>query len=143
MTCQSQLVEQLRNTGVRLTPQRAMVLEIVHHSQGHLTVDEVHAQVRAASPYVDLATTYRTLALLKQNGLVSELRLEKQPIRFEAVRRGEEHHHAVCSQCGAVLQVEHADLASLEAILREKYGFRLEPVHVTLPGLCHDCASSA
>ena len=143
MTCHEHAIDQLRGAGIRLTPQRAMVLDVVYHSNGHLTADEVYEQVHAQSPFVDLSTVYRNLMLLRQQGLIGELRLEGQPARFEAVRCGEEHHHAVCTNCGAMLEVEHADLASLEAALRAKYGFQLAPVHLTLPGLCQACASAA
>lgn len=143
LTCQQHAIDQLRAAGVRLTPQRALVLDVVYHSDGHLTADEVHEQVRAQSPYVDLSTVYRNLVFLRQQGLVGELRLEGQPVRFEAMRSGQEHHHAVCTHCGAMLEVDQADFASLEAILLDKYGFRLEPVHLTLPGLCQACASTA
>jgi Fe2+ or Zn2+ uptake regulation protein len=141
MTCQQHAINQLRRAGVRLTPQRALVLDVVYHSDGHLTADQVYEQVRAQSPQVDLSTVYRNLVFLRQQGLIGELRLEGQPARFEAVRSGQEHHHAVCTTCGAMLKVEHADLASLEAILLDRYGFRLEPVHLTLSGLCQPCAS--
>lgn len=143
MTCHEHAIDQLRDAGIRLTPQRALVLDIVYHSDGHLTADEVYAQVRAQSPYVDLSTVYRNLVFLRQQGLIGELRLEGQPVRFEAVRYGHEHHHAVCTQCGAMLEFEQAFLASLEATLLAKYGFRLAPVHLTLSGLCQDCMSQA
>lgn len=141
MTCHEHAIDQLREAGVRLTPQRALVLDVVYHSDGHLTADEVYEQVRAQSPYVDLSTVYRNLVFLRQQGLIGELRLEGQPARFEAVRAGEEHHHAVCTHCGVMIEVDQADLTSLEATLLAKYGFRLEPVHLTLPGLCQACAS--
>jgi Fe2+ or Zn2+ uptake regulation protein len=143
MTCQQHAIDQLRGAGVRLTPQRALVLDVVYHSDGHLTADEVYDRVRAQSPYVDLSTVYRNLVFLRQQRLLGELRLEGQPVRFEAVRAEHRHHHAVCTACGRMLEIEHVDLASLEAALRAKYGFRLEPVHLTLPGLCDMCAATA
>ncbi len=143
MTCHDHAIDQLRDAGIRLTPQRALVLDVVYHSDGHLTADEVYEQVHAQSPQVDLSTVYRNLVFLRQQGLIGELRLEGQPARFEAVRSGHEHHHAVCSGCGRMIEVEHDDLAGLEAALLTKYGFRLALVHLTLPGLCHECASAA
>lgn len=143
MTCHEHAIGQLRDAGIRLTPQRAMVLDVVYHSEGHLTADEVYEQVRAQSPYVDLSTVYRNLMFLRQQGLIGELRLEGQPARFEAVRSGHEHHHALCTRCACMVEVEAADLAGLEATLLDKYGFHLEPVHLTLPGLCQACASTA
>jgi Fur family transcriptional regulator, ferric uptake regulator len=141
MTCHEHAIDQLRDAGIRLTPQRALVLDVVYHSDGHLTADEVYVQVRARSPYVDLSTVYRNLVFLRQQGLIGELRLEGQPARFEAVRSGHEHHHAVCASCGRMIEVDPKDLAGLEATLLSNYGFRLAPVHLMLSGLCEQCAS--
>lgn len=143
MSCQQHAIDQLRAAGIRLTPQRALVLDVVYHSEGHLTADEVYEQVRARSPYVDLSTVYRTLVFLRQQGLIGGLRLEGQPARFEAVRSGQEHHHAVCTSCGAMLEVAPVDLGDLAATLRTNYGFLLVPVHLMLPGLCQACAATA
>jgi Fur family ferric uptake transcriptional regulator len=119
-----------------------MVLEAVYHSQGHLTVDEVHTQVQAKSPFVDLATTYRTLLMLKQHGVVGELRREGEPVRYEAVHSGHEHHHAVCSQCGRIIEIPAAELAALQQHLRVHYGFHANLVHWAIPGLCAECAAA-
>ena len=143
MTCHNDALDQLREAGFRLTPQRAMVLDVVYHNNGHLTADEVFERVRLLSPYVDLSTIYRTLVFLKQNGLIGELRLEGGPARFEAVRLGHEHHHAVCSSCGRMLEIDPADLNVLESTLRQKYGFEVNLVHLTLSGLCAECVASS
>lgn len=142
MSCHEETLDQLRGAGFRLTPQRAMVLDAIYHGHGHLTVEEVHERVLASSPHVDLSTVYRTLQFLKQLGVIGELRLEGEPARFEAVRLGEEHHHAVCSACGCLLEIEPADLAVLEQILRTRYGFRANLVHLLIPGLCEACAAA-
>jgi Fur family ferric uptake transcriptional regulator len=143
MSCHNDALDQLREAGFRLTPQRAMVLDVVYHNSGHLTADEVFERVRLLSPYVDLSTIYRTLVFLKQNGLIGELRLEGGPARFEAVRLGHEHHHAVCSDCGRMLEIDPADLSVLDSTLRQKYGFEVHLVHLTLSGLCAACAASS
>ena len=143
MTCHNDALDQLREAGFRLTPQRAMVLDVVYHNNGHLTADEVFERVRLLSPYVDLSTIYRTLVFLKQNGLIGELRLEGGPARFEAVRLGHEHHHALCSGCGRMLEIDPADLKVLESTMRQKYGFEVNLVHLTLSGLCAECAASS
>lgn len=139
MSCHEYAIDQLRMAGVRLTPQRAMVLDAVYHSDGHLTAEEVYDKVHAHSPQVDLSTVYRNLGFLRQRGLIGELRLEGQPVRFEAVRDEHRHHHAVCTACGRMLEIDHNDLAGLEATLLSKYGFRLESMHLTLSGLCEQC----
>lgn len=142
MSCETRAIDQLRGSGVRLTPQRAMVLEAIYHSDGHLSVDEVHERVQALSPYVDLSTVYRTVLFLKQQGVIGELRLDGQPVRYEAVRFGQEHHHAVCSTCGEMIEVASDDLEDLSAILDRKYGFAVNIVHLTLTGQCPECRAN-
>jgi Fe2+ or Zn2+ uptake regulation protein len=136
-------LEALRASGVRMTPQRAMVLEAIYHGDGHLTADELHERVQMQSPYVDLSTIYRTLLFLKQQGVIGELRLDGQPARYEAIRSGHEHHHAVCTACGAMIEVDSADLEQLRAMLATKYEFELNVVHLTLSGRCPACQADA
>ncbi|HNU03940.1 MAG TPA: Fur family transcriptional regulator [Anaerolineae bacterium] len=139
MSCHQHVIDQLRGAGVRLTPQRALVLDVVYHSHGHLTADQVYERVRTQSPQVDLSTVYRNLVFLRQQGLIGELRLEGEPTRFEAVRSGAEHHHAVCSACGAMIEIAPADLAPLSEALVRNYGFAVSLVHLTLNGHCAAC----
>ncbi|HRX01866.1 MAG: transcriptional repressor [Anaerolineae bacterium] len=139
MSCESRAIDQLRESGVRLTPQRAMVLEAIYHNDGHLSVDEVHERVQQQSPYVDLSTIYRTVMFLKQQGVIGELRLDGQPVRYEAVRYGKEHHHAVCSTCGAMIEIDSVDMQELSDILTQKYGFAVNLIHLTLTGQCAAC----
>lgn len=141
MTCHEIALDQLRQAGFRLTPQRALILDVVYHAQGHLTVEEVHERVKASSSFVDLSTVYRNLQFLRQEGLIGELRLEGQPVRYEAVRTGHEHHHAFCSTCGRMLSLEAEDLAEMVDLLLRKYGFRAHLVHMMIPGTCAACAS--
>ncbi len=139
MSCHEHVIDQLRQAGIRLTPQRALVLDVVYHGEGHLTADEVYARVRAQSPQVDLSTVYRNLLFLRQQGLIGELRLEGQSARFEAVRTGHEHHHAVCTHCGAMIDLAPDDLSQLSDDLARKYGFAVNLVHLTLNGQCLAC----
>lgn len=142
MTCHARAIAQLREAGLRLTPQRAMVLEALYHYPGHATVEEVHQRVAAQSPYVDLSTVYRTLNLLKQHGLVGALHVEGKPTRYEALHAETLHHHAVCSRCGRVLEVLPATLDALREELVAAYGFHAHICHWSIPGLCAECAAT-
>ena len=72
MTQQS-ILDELRERGVRLTPQRLLILNAVAQGEGHLGVDEVFRQAKETYPYMDIATVYRTLHLLKKMGVVTEV----------------------------------------------------------------------
>jgi len=70
LTTQEELVAQLRPLGMRLTPQRLAVAEVVVNSGDHPTVKDIYERVKEFFPYVTLATIYSTLAVLEQAGIV-------------------------------------------------------------------------
>jgi Fur family ferric uptake transcriptional regulator len=132
------LIEDLRQQGYRLTPQREMVLEAVHESQGHVSAEEIYAKVQARNPCVSISTVYRTLELLKQLHIVCEIDLGDGRVCYE--QAGERrHHHLVCQQCGEVLKVDDEVLAPLRETLRQEYGFEADLDHLAIFGCCRRC----
>jgi Fur family ferric uptake transcriptional regulator len=61
MSCHQITLDQLRAAGCRMTPQRALVAEALHHLGGHVTAERVLAHIRPQHPYMDLSTVYRSL----------------------------------------------------------------------------------
>lgn len=141
MSCEDETVRMLRGTGYKLTPQRLMVISALRHHHGHLTAAEIHKHVTAAYPYVDISTVYRTMAVLKELRLITETDLGTGDTAFEWTG-GDHHHHLVCHSCGAVLRLQHDDLAGLGAMLREKYGFSADIDHFAIFGYCHECEAA-
>lgn len=142
MSCYQEHTQELRDAGLRMTPQRCLVMEVLFHAGGHMTADDIHARVRAQYPYVDLSTVYRTLQVLKEQGLVAELQVRDGPMQYEVVVDGA-HHHAVCTKCGSMLQFPPELLAPVRERLLREYGFRAELLHLAIPGLCSACAEAA
>src|SRR5690349_387973 len=99
MTCDQESAEILRRADLKLTPQRLMVLSALRHSTGHVTAAEIFSQVKAAYPYVDISTVYRTLAALKQMRLVTETDMGGGDLSYEWAPE-QPHHHLICTQCG-------------------------------------------
>jgi Fur family ferric uptake transcriptional regulator len=132
------LIEGLRQQGYRLTPQREMVLEAVHESQGHVSAEEIYAKVQVRNPYVHISTVYRTLELLKQLHIVCEIDLGGGVVCYELADE-RRHHHLICQQCGEVLEVDDEMLASLKDTLRQEYGFEAHLDHLAIFGCCRSC----
>ncbi len=128
----------LRRKGYRLTPQRMMVVEALHDADKHVSADEIYAQVKAKYPYANISTVYRTLELLKELGLVTEISLGDGCVRFHPAEKGH-HHHLVCQKCGKVIDLPESVLAPLEGELLEKYRFGADLRHMAVFGLCSDC----
>ena len=138
MSHHTHLVESIRQQGYRITPQREMILEVIHSGDGHLTADEIYRKVRAKSPAVNLATIYRTLELLKALHLVTVIDTGGGCVYYELA--GEQrHHHLVCQECGYILELDCDVLEPLERELRKRYGFQVNLDHLAVFGLCPLC----
>ena len=134
----SDLAHLLRDRGLRLTPQRQMVLDAVRQL-GHATPEQVHAAVRDVASGVNITTIYRTLELLEELGLVTHVHLSHGAPTYHGVSE-EKHVHLVCRNCEHVAELDQDELAPLAARLREERGFRMDIGHVALFGLCKGCA---
>ena len=121
-----------------MTPQRLMILAAIQNSDGHVSAEEIHDQVRAQYPQLHISTVYRTLELLKEQGLVAEADLGEGRTRYHLAEKGQ-HHHLVCEKCGAIFELSNSLLLPLgEAILRE-HRFRANLTHFTIFGRCARC----
>jgi Fur family ferric uptake transcriptional regulator len=128
----------LRSRGDRVTASRRAVVEALLAGDHHATADEIAARVAAAHPEVHRATVYRTLDRLGELGVVTHVHMGHGPSTFHLNDRP--HHHAVCSSCGAVVEVPLDALDDLAARLRTEHGFELSPQHFALSGRCRSCA---
>ena len=132
------IARELRKRGCRLTPQRVMILSAIEDSDHHVSAEEIYAPVAAKYPHVNISTVYRTLELLKRLGMVYEINLGEGRIRYHSEGSGH-HHHLICQNCGAVIDIEESTLAFLRDTLLLDYNFRAELRHVAIFGLCEDC----
>jgi Fur family ferric uptake transcriptional regulator len=142
LSCESEIVELLRESGQRPTPQRLMILSILRHREGHLTAAEILAEVKKEYPYVDISTIYRTMNALKELHLVSETDMGSGEYSYEW-RLDEPHHHLVCRRCGRELSLDSTYLEGMGERLLKDYGFHAEMDHVAIFGICEDCERKA
>lgn len=143
MSCESDTVTVLRDTGHKATPQRLMILGALRHAHGHLTANDIHEQVQKEYPYVDISTVYRTLGVLKDLRLVSETDMGTGDATYEWVQRGERHHHLICRICGSVTSLDHQYLENLGSEILEDSGFRPDLDHFAIFGICKTCSEQA
>jgi Fur family transcriptional regulator, ferric uptake regulator len=122
--------------GVRATSQRLAVVRAVTEADGSFTVADLHERARRIEPRLGLATTYRTVELLRASGGVHPLLGE--PGTYVRCRP-EHHHHLVCTSCGGV---EETDLCAAPPAseLRRRHGFRATAHELDIYGTCRRCA---
>ena len=137
---QEQLAEKLKRWGIRLTPQRLAIAEVVINSSDHPSVQQIHERVSEMFPYITLATVYSTLSVLQKNGLVQELPFQKLS-RYDA-NLGL-HANLVCVSCGSVVDADigHTEIAHLKEELVNKANFEVASQRVDFYGWCPQCAA--
>jgi len=142
MACEQVFIQQLRDHGFRLTPQREMVLAVMHEIEGFATVEEIYGRVQKLSSSVDLSTVYRTLDLLQEFNLVAAVDPGDGQRRYELLGLHGPHLHLVCQSCGKVIGVDLTVVQPLVQQLKEQFGFELDADHLSLSGLCRECAEA-
>lgn len=139
---QEELGRRLRHLGLRVTPQRLLVMQALASGAGHLTADEIMHWTAERYPAINLATIYRTLDLLTSVGLVTQTDLGSGVAHFELV--GDTlHHHLICEHCGKMMEVDDALLAPVRERLLRDYGFRASARHIALFGRCEHCLNES
>jgi len=138
MTQSRDAVHRLSELGYRLTPQRMMILSAIEGSESHISAEEIYAQVVAKYSHVNISTVYRTLELLKRLGLVTETDLGEGRVRYHPADKGH-HHHLVCEECGAIIDLDESTLFSLKDALLRNYKFVADLRHLAIFGRCTNC----
>jgi Fur family ferric uptake transcriptional regulator len=142
MTQHAELVEALRETGYRLTPQRECVLAVIAESDGHLTAEEILARVRRRYPYLNKSAVYRSLDLFSELSIITQTDLGHGRVEYE-LQRHPQHHHLICRECKHVQQIDHAALQPLARRLENEFGFQADLDHFAIFGTCRKCRKSA
>ncbi|BBZ74456.1 transcriptional repressor [Mycobacterium paraseoulense] len=132
----------LRDRGLRRMSSRIQVLAVLEPVHGHLPVAEIHKRVRACLPHgahpPDVATIYRTVTTLVGQGVLHPLTLEGGVTTYGMATAP--HHHAVCTECGSIIEVPAGRLSSALEHAMAGSSFALsEAAGLTLHGLCPQC----
>jgi Fur family ferric uptake transcriptional regulator len=135
----------LRARGLRRMASRIQVLAVLEPVSGHLAVAEIHQRVRGCLPAgaqpPDVATIYRTVTTLVAQGLLHALTVDGGVTTYGLATAP--HHHAVCTQCGSIIEVPARQLSSALEHAMAGSSFALsEAAGLTLHGLCPQCQLS-
>ncbi|MEA4902135.1 transcriptional repressor [Desulfitobacterium sp.] len=133
------ILKQLKEKGVRFTPQRQAILEYLLGTDTHPTAEDIYNHVKAKFPGVSLGTIYNTLNMLKDHGHILELSYGDMSSRFDG--NPENHYHVVCTVCGKVVDY-HRPLLQMEDEVSEKTGFDVIGHRMEFYGVCPDCKKS-
>ncbi len=133
-------IQTLRQRGYRITPQREMIIQALVQNERHMTAEEIFNQVQFLTQSTNIATVYRTLELLVDEGLACQNDLGSGRVVYITRRHGP-HIHLICRQCGNVIDADNQLLEPLRAWLHEQYGFEADLHHISIRGVCDTCLS--
>lgn len=131
----------LHDRGLRWTPQRATLLDVLGEAEGHVTGAELVERCRRLDPDTTPSTVYRTLDVLEEIGFVSHSHGRDGREEFH-VRPERDHGHLVCDACGATSELSPREAAPLVAQMKRSHDFEVDVGHLTVVGRCGDCRAS-
>ena len=132
------MAARVRARGLRWTPQRRVLIEVLSRTDGHVTGSDLVERCRQLDPTTIPSTVYRTLDVLEDLGIVRHAHGADGREEFH-VLPAEEHGHLHCSACGRSWDVTVPEAAGLIAALRAKRGFRVDLSHLSISGVCEGC----
>src|SRR5699024_57375 len=112
-----QALNTLKESGVRITPQRHAVLEYLINSESHPTADEIYKVLEKKFPNMSVATVYNNLRVLRKIGLVRELTYGDESSRFDYNMT--DHYHIICEECDKVVDFHYPPLDEVESLAEQ------------------------
>ncbi|MDQ0175720.1 peroxide-responsive transcriptional repressor PerR [Bacillus chungangensis] len=130
-------IKTLKQTGVRITPQRHAILEYLIRYMSHPTADEIYKALEEKFPNMSVATVYNNLRVFRDVGLVKELTYGDSSSRFDFVTS--DHYHAICEDCGRIVDFHYPGLDEVEHLASHVTGFKVSHHRMEIYGKCPEC----
>ena len=134
-------VASLHARGLRVTPQRRVVAEVLEEAEDHIDAETLFQRGRRRNPAIHRATVYRALRLFKRLGLVDELDLMhvSGEQHFYEIRPSLFHIHLVCVECGGVEEPGGVFWQQVKKRVERESGFKPEGARLEMSGRCARC----
>lgn len=134
----------LRKEGLRVTAQRALILDIVQESDEHLDAEDIYFKARRQDPKLSLSTVYRTLSILKDMRLVEQRYFARDHSReYYESSTDPEHYHFTCVSCGKIVEFQTPLIEQLKRDLMAEHSVRFSHACLCFEGYCAECRTDA
>jgi Fur family ferric uptake transcriptional regulator len=122
-----------------------LLFDLINKSHVHLNADQLYELAKKRDARINRVTVYRTLKILKQEGLIDELDLlhHEGDQHYYETRLKREHAHIVCLRCGSVREYFGEPLRMLKDQIESDFGFQIAVARTEVGGYCADCQASA
>jgi Fur family peroxide stress response transcriptional regulator len=134
------LEQTLKQSGMRMTPQRAAICRLLENTDTHPTAAQIYTALKPHFPYLSLATVYNTLDALVRLGAVNALgSAGDDTVHYDADTGP--HVNLACISCHQVIDLESSHVSALEQEVARSSGYRLLGARILYYGLCATCSA--
>ncbi len=134
--------QHIQRAGLKRTAQRDLIVDVFVHTEGHVSNEDLYRLVKEHDPSIGQTTVYRTLKLLTEAGLASEVRFGDGRTRYERRNKFPHHDHMICTECGYALEFFSPELKSLQELIAAENSFEMKPEYsLRFFGICAKCRS--
>lgn len=134
--------EYLHDQGLKVTPERQMILEEVYRIHEHFEADDVLIGLRGRGNRVSRASVYRTLPLLVEGGLLREVHSAEKHSHYEHIFGHAHHDHLICNQCGSTTEFAEHEIEEMQTRICLEHGFMPTSHKLEIIGICKDCSEN-
>ena len=130
-----------RGSEQRVTRQRLAVGQALDNLDDFVSTQELHRLLQERGESVSLATTYRILQSMADDGLVDVLRKDDNEAVYRRCAAEHHHHHLLCRECGKAVEIEAPAVERWAARVAEEHGYTQVAHTVEMYGLCPECSA--
>lgn len=130
-------IEQLKEYDIRMTTQRLAILEYLAIDGNHPTANDIYKALKTDFPNMSFATVYNNLNFFMEAGILQELPFGDDSSRYDLTES--KHYHAICDNCGKVIDFNYPGLEGIENFVAQHSDFRVDDHNLKVTGLCKEC----
>lgn len=134
------IIRKLRHNGHKMTPQRLAIVKILAKSEGHPSVEDIHARIKKDFPTMSLATVYRNIILIKSLDELLELGFPDGSNRYDG-NKPYPHPHIICVKCKKILDLDLDSLDEMQHEIAEETDFEILNHRLDFFGICSNCSA--
>ena len=130
----------LKSNSLKFTKQRELILKFLYENDGHFTPEDIYMLIKKEYPDVNIgiATVYRTLTLLENEGIAGSISFGVQGKKYELGLK-KHHDHLICTSCGEIIEFFDETIERQQEKIAEKYHFKMTDHTMKIIGLCEKC----
>jgi len=130
----------LKENTLKFTKQRELILKFLYEHEGHFTPEDIYILIKKNHPEVNIgiATIYRTLTLLENEGIASSISFGTQGKKYEFGMR-KHHDHLICTLCGEIIEFFDETIERRQEEIASQFNFRMHDHTMKIFGLCDKC----